>query len=132
MGIFDDIKSQVLGGGAQNDLLNAVMGLIADKQAGGISGLVQQFAGKGLGDIVNSWVGTGQNLPITPEQIKQGLGVDTIKQLAAKAGLSTDQVTAHLSEVLPNVVDKLTPNGKIPTGDVMAQGLDILKGFLKK
>lgn len=132
MGLFDDIKGKVLGGGgAQNDLLNAVMGVLGNQQTGGLAGIVKQFAGKGLGDIVNSWVGTGQNLPITPEQIKQGFGADMIKQLAAKAGISADQVTSQLSDVLPKVVDKLTPDGQVPKGDIMAQGMNILKSFMK-
>jgi uncharacterized protein YidB (DUF937 family) len=132
MGLLDNLAGQVLGGGgAKGNLLNAVVGLLGNQQSGGLSGLVQQFAGKGLGDIVNSWVGTGKNLPITAEQIKQGLGSDAITQLAAKAGLSPDQVTSHLSELLPNVVDKLTPNGQVPKGDIMAQGMELLKGLMK-
>ena len=131
MGLLDTIAGQVLGGGGKSDLLNAVMGLIGNQQAGGLGGLVQQFAGKGLGDIVNSWVGTGQNMPITPEQIRQGLGSDTLKQLASKAGLSSEDVTSQLSRLLPNVVDKLTPDGQLPTGDIMSKGIDLLKGMMK-
>ncbi|MEO8167146.1 MAG: YidB family protein, partial [bacterium] len=99
-------------------------------EVGGLEGLVQKFSGKGMGDIVNSWVGLGQNQSITPQQITHGLGTDTINLLASKAGLSTDQVTSQLSELLPKVVDKLTPNGKIPQGDMLAKGVDLLKGFL--
>jgi uncharacterized protein YidB (DUF937 family) len=132
MGLLDSIKSKVLGGSsAQTTLLNGVMGLLGNQQTGGIAGLVQQFTGKGLGDIVNSWVGMGQNLPITPEQIKQGLGSDAVSQLASKAGLTPDQVTSHLSELLPKMVDKLTPNGQIPTGDITSKGMELLKGILK-
>ncbi len=131
MGLLDNIAQQVLGGGTQNNLASAVMGMLNNPQAGGLAGLVQQFAGKGLGDVINSWVSTGQNLPITPEQIQQGLGNDTIRQLAAKAGLSAEQVSSHLSELLPNIIDKLTPDGKIPTGDLMSKGMDLLKGMMK-
>jgi uncharacterized protein YidB (DUF937 family) len=132
MGLLDNIAGQVLGGGnSQNTLINAVMGLVGNQQSGGLGGLVQQFAKKGLGDVVNSWVGTGANLPITPEQIHQGLGKDTINQLASQAGISTGDVTSQLSQLLPQLVDKLTPNGKLPQGDIMSQGMDLLKGFLK-
>ena len=130
MGILDDIKGKVLGG-EQSNVLDAVMGLLGDQQAGGLSGLVQQFAGKGLGDIVTSWVGLGQNAPITPQQVTQGLGADKINQLASKTGLSAEQVASQVSELLPKVVDKLTPDGKIPEGDKLAKGMDLLKGFLK-
>jgi uncharacterized protein YidB (DUF937 family) len=132
MGLLDDLAGQVLGGGtAKGNLLNEVMGMLNNQQSGGLSGLVQQFSGKGLGDIVKSWVGTGQNLPITPQQIQQALGSDTVKQLAAKAGLSNDQVTSHLSELLPQVIDKLTPNGQMPSGDIMSKGMDILKVLMR-
>ena len=76
-------------------------------------------------------MGTGANLPITPQQIQQGLGKSTITQLASQAGVSTDEVASHLSQLLPQLVDKLTPNGKIPEGDIMSQGINLLKGFLK-
>jgi uncharacterized protein YidB (DUF937 family) len=131
MGILDNLASMAAGGGQQGNLLNAVTGLLTSQQGGGLTGLVEQFAGKGLGNIVNSWVGTGQNLPITAQQIQQVLGSSTIKDLAAKAGLSTDQVSAHLAQLLPTVVDKLTPNGQIPQGDIMSKGMDLLKGLMK-
>jgi len=132
MGLLDSLASQVLGGGnAQNTLMTAVMGLVGNQQSGGLSGLVEQFSQKGLGDIVNSWVGTGANLPITPQQIQQGLGKNTITQLASQAGISTDNVASQLSRLLPQLVDKLTPNGNVPEGDIMSQGMNLLKGFLK-
>lgn len=132
MGLFDDISSKVLGkSGPQDNLLPAIMALLSDEKTGGLAGLVQKFSGKGLGDIVSSWTGTGAPLPITPQQVQQGFGGDTINQLASKAGLSTDQVTSKLSEILPGLVSKLTPDGVIPKGDLMAKGMDLLKGMIK-
>ncbi len=132
MGILDSIIGQASGGGGTQTLLvNAVIGLINNQQTGGLAGLVKQFAGSGLGDIVNSWVSTGKNLPVTPQQIQQGLGSDVISQLAAKVGLSPQDLTLHLSNVLPQVVDKLTPDGKIPQGDLMSKGMSILEGLMK-
>ncbi len=132
MGIFDDIVGKVLGGSnAQTNLINAVLGILASQQSGGLEGLTQQFAGKGLGDIVNSWVGTGKNLPITPQQIQHVLGGDTISQLASKTGVSADKVTSQLSDLLPNIIDKLTPDGQIPKGDIASQGMNLLKDLLK-
>jgi uncharacterized protein YidB (DUF937 family) len=133
MGILDSIIGQASGGGGgtQTLLVNAVIGLINNQQTGGLAGLVKQFAGLGLGDIVNSWVSTGKNLPVTPQQIQQGLGSDAISQLAAKVGLSPQDLTLHLSNVLPQVVDKLTPDGKIPQGDLMSKGMSILEGLMK-
>jgi uncharacterized protein YidB (DUF937 family) len=76
-------------------------------------------------------VSTGQNLPITLQQIRNWLKTNTIKQLASKLGINTDQANQQLSNILPKVVDKLTPDGKIPQGDLMAQGMDILKDLIK-
>jgi uncharacterized protein YidB (DUF937 family) len=132
MGILDSIAGQLFNKGtAQNPLLDAVMGLIGNQQTGGLAGLVQQFAGKGLGDIANSWVSTGANLPITPEQLKQGLGSQNIGKIAAQAGISPEAVTSQLSTLLPNIVDKLTPNGQISQEDIASKGIDLLKGLFK-
>ncbi len=131
MGILDNLGGQVLGGNAPSGLLNEVLQLVNNQQAGGLQGLVQQFAARGLGDIVNSWVGTGANLPITSQQIQQVLGSGTLQQLAAKMGISTDQVTSHLTELLPKMIDRLTPNGQIPQGDALSKGLDLIRGMIK-
>ena len=131
MGILDMLSG--LGGkgsGKQDALMNAVVGLIGS-QSGGLEGFVQQLAGKGLGDIVNSWVSTGQNLPISIDQLKQGLGGSALSQLAAKTGIAPDQLTSQLTQLLPQIVDRLTPDGQIPKGDLAAQGMNLLKGLLK-
>lgn len=131
MGILDSIVGQVLGGGnSQNLLINAIMSLIGG-QSGGIEGLVKQFTSKGLSDIINSWVGTGKNLPITPQQVQQVLGNKAVADIAKKAGITADDAASQLSKLLPQVVDKLTPTGKIPQGDIMAQGMELLKGLMK-
>jgi uncharacterized protein YidB (DUF937 family) len=132
MGLFDNIAGQILGGGgAQGDLTSAITHLLGSTETGGLSGLVQQFASKGLGDVVNSWVGTGQNLPISADQIQHGLGSDLINQLAQKSGLNAQDITSQLSQLLPQVVDKLTPEGKIPQGDLLSTGLGVLKSLMK-
>jgi len=81
-----------------------------------LAGLVQAFQKNGLGEIVNSWVSTGQNLHVTPNQIEQGLGSDLLSQLAGKAGLSSGAASSQLAGILPDLVDKLTPNGKDEAG----------------
>ena len=82
---------------------------------GGLGGLLSQFQQKGLGDVMNSWIGSGQNQPISPNQLGSALGPQIIKILAQKSGLSEQEITSHLSQILPNVVDKLTPNGRLAT-----------------
>ncbi|MBH0203401.1 MAG: DUF937 domain-containing protein [Nitrospira sp.] len=126
MGLMDQLGHMVggmLGGQeGQNPLLQAVAGLLGkDSSIGGLAGLVQAFQKNGLGEIVNSWVSTGQNLPVTPNQIEQGLGGDLLTQLASKAGLSAGAVSSQLAGLLPDLIDKLTPNGKVEAG-----GLDQL------
>jgi len=83
---------------------------------GGLGGLVEQFARHGMGDIAKSWVGTGQNLPISAEQLQSVLGSGQVAQLAESVGLSHSDTLQQLSSLLPQVVDHLTPNGQLPAG----------------
>ena len=82
---------------------------------GGLGGLVNKLQQGGLGDVVNSWVGSGQNQPVSPSQLGSALGPSVIKTVSQLTGLSEDDLTKQLSQVLPGLVDKLTPNGKLPT-----------------
>ena len=123
MGLMDQLGQAAGGlmGGqtAQNPLLQAVTSLLGQNSSvGGLAGLVQAFQKNGLDDIVNSWVSTGKNLPVTSDQIKQGLGGDFLSQLASKAGVSPDAASAQLSSLLPDLIDKLTPDGKIEEGGI--------------
>jgi len=82
---------------------------------GGLGGLLNKLQQGGLGNATNSWVGSGQNQPVAPGQLGSALGPNIIKTLAQQTGLSEDELTKQLSQVLPGVVDKLTPNGRLPT-----------------
>ena len=82
---------------------------------GGLGGLVNKLQQGGLGDVVNSWVGSGQNQPVSPSQLGSALGPSILKTVSQVTGLSEDDLTKQLSQVLPGLVDKLTPNGKLPT-----------------
>lgn len=99
-------------------LAEGVLGLLGHGSERGLTGLVQAFQAKGLGDIVASWVSTGPNLPISPGELREGLGDQSIRLLAQRAGLSPDAVSAKLAEILPAVIDKLTPDGRIPDAAV--------------
>ncbi|MEX5217570.1 MAG: YidB family protein [Nitrospira sp.] len=134
MGLLDQLGQAaggMLGGGNANPLVKAIVSLL-DKNSsiGGLEGLIQSFQRNGLTDIVNSWVGTGQNLPISSDQIKQGLGSDLVGQLASKTGLSADAASSQLANLLPGLIDKLTPDGNVPAGGLLEQGLNLLKGKL--
>jgi uncharacterized protein YidB (DUF937 family) len=123
------VGGMLSGSSNQNPLMQALTGLLGQNSSvGGLAGLVQAFQKNGQGEIVNSWVSTGKNLPVTPQQIQQGLGGDLLKQLATKAGISTEAAGTQLAGLLPDLVDKLTPTGKIEAG-----GLDqLLKMFQGK
>ena len=82
---------------------------------GGLGGLLEKLQKGGLGDVANSWVGSGQNKPVSPSQLGPALGPDIIKTLAQRSGLSEEEITKQLSQILPGVVDKLTPQGRLPT-----------------
>lgn len=107
MGLLDGL----LGGAIGAEMATVVNGLI-EKQ-GGISGIVSQFEQNGLGDTVRSWVGVGENKPISPDQVHQALGADTVKELAEKMGIAPDALAAKLAEILPKAVDHLTPGGTV-------------------
>lgn len=123
-----DFLKSALGGGDKNDLLSIVMGLIGEQQ-GGISGLVSQFASNGVGDLIESWIGSGENKAISGSQLASVLGSDKINEIASKLGTDSDSVVSQLTDVLPKAVDKLTPEGKVPEGDILSQGMDLLKGL---
>ena len=133
MGLLDEIVKGVAGkflggsGGAQNPLVDIALSLLTNPQTGGLGGLVETFKNKGLGDVMSSWIGTGQNLPISADQIQQVLGSDLIRQFAKKLGGSNEDVSGGLANLLPNLIDKLTPNGQLPGKDVLEQGLRKLK-----
>lgn len=131
MGLFDEVKSLAgLGGAALPEqhagALSAVMEYINSPQVGGISGLQQMFQQKGLGALVSSWIGTGQNLPISSDQLQSVLHSGALEQVAAKAGIDPSQLTSLMSTLLPHVVDKLTPNGEVPEGGALSQMMKAL------
>lgn len=138
MGLLDSILGSVLGGGAQGQssgqaaLINAVIQMVANKAggavggagasgaAGGLGGLIGALTQGGLGNVASSWVGTGQNLPVSADQLQSALGGGgggLLAQLAQQAGMSHGDAASGLSQILPGLVDKLTPDGQIPQQD---------------
>ena len=131
MDIINTVKSALGGGDKNNDLMSVVINLVGG-QKGGLDGLISQFTSIGLGDVVGSWVSTGKNLPVSPDQLKSALGDDTVKNLASKLGMDSNALTSQLSNLLPDVVDKLTPDGKVPEGDMLSKGMEMLGGLFGK
>lgn len=121
MGLLDSVlgaAGSFLGGqNSENPLVQSVLGMLSNNSnGGGLSGLIQQFEHGGLGAVMQSWISTGHNLPISPEQLQSVLGNQQLQQLASQAGIDVNQVSHHLSTLLPQIVDKLTPQGEIPSG----------------
>jgi uncharacterized protein YidB (DUF937 family) len=110
MGMFDGLLGGIVGAG----MVSVVSGIL--EKHGGVQGVVNEFERNGLGATVKSWVGTGPNQPISPADLQKTLGPDLLQQLSAKSGLSVEDLTQRLSQVLPQAVDKLTPDGVIPKG----------------
>jgi uncharacterized protein YidB (DUF937 family) len=132
MGLLDSIVGQVTGalgdaapgaGQVHPGLMDVVSTLLTNSQSGGMQGLISQFEQQGLGHIVQSWVGTGENLAISPDQVQAVLGEPHIQAVAQKLGLSTADVTNQLAGLLPHAVNSVTPDGAVPQGDLLSQAL---------
>jgi uncharacterized protein YidB (DUF937 family) len=125
MGLLDSLVGALAGGGSgSGNLAGSVLSMLGN---GGLQNIEKAFQQGGLGEIVKSWISTGQNLPVSAQQLQQVLGPQ-IGQLAQQHGLSTDAVTSQLSQLLPGLVDKLTPQGQVPH----AAGLEDAIGALRK
>src|SRR4029077_4942172 len=109
MGLLDGL----LGGAVGAEMATVVNSFI--QQHGGVQGIVAQLEKQGLGATVQSWIGTGANQPISPDQVHQVFGSGSLAQIAAKAGLNPQELTQKLSQVLPTAIDKLTPEGRVPS-----------------
>jgi uncharacterized protein YidB (DUF937 family) len=134
MGLFDSVLGAVTGQVQQHGgLANVLGGLLADNgELGGLGGLAEKFKQGGMGEQVNSWIGNGENMPISAAQISQILGSDTVRNIARQLGLDPDQAAQQLSSMLPGLIDKLTPNGTAPDGGLGNSGdlMGMLGGIL--
>jgi uncharacterized protein YidB (DUF937 family) len=141
MGLLDNLSTLTQSlGGAQDPqanprgaLVQAVLGMLVHGNEpgglggsgglGGLGGLVQRFETAGLGPQVASWIGTGQNLPISMDQVKAALSDGPLHTLAEHLGIDENEVASHLSGVLPEIVDKLTPAGQVPAAGTPEGGI---------
>ena len=142
MGMRDDLLGTQLGGLADTAMKNpqiiaAIVSLLSSKDAsvggtGGLGGLVQAFQGKGMGDMISSWISTGPNPPATADQMASVLGPDTMSQFAAKAGIPRGEAGGLLAGLLPMVIDQLTPQGRVPESNDLESSLgSLLSGLMK-
>src|SRR5215813_1555548 len=115
------------GGGGFGNILGEVLGGDARSGAGGLGGLLEQMERASFGDQGRSWIGTGRNMPISPDGIGQIFGRDGVEEIARRAGLTPQQTSEGLSQLLPEVVDHVTPGGCEPDFDQLTRSVDDLR-----
>ena len=129
MGLLDSIAGAVMGklGGTEGGMAQIALDMF--NQHGGLNGVLDKFKTSGLGDQVASWVGTGENQAVSPDQITSALGSSQIAELAAKFGISPDVLSSQLAQHLPDVINKLTPHGEVPadSGNMLTSVLGMFK-----
>ena len=144
MGLLDGILGSVLGGnsgGGSNPLLQIAMQMLANKGGGGVGGsgldsmgglggIISAFQKGGLGHLTDSWVGTGENLPVSADQLSQVLGSDKISEMASQLGMSQGDAAGGLAKILPELINHVTPNGQMPASHSLVE--DALSMFLKR
>ena len=136
MGLLDDVLSMASGslssGGvppAQHATgLAAILEYVNSPQVGGVAGLQKMFQQGGLGNVISSWIGTGQNVPVSASQLQNVLHGGALQQVAQKAGIDPTQLTGMMASLLPHLVDKMTPNGEIPNASTLQNMLKGLTG----
>jgi uncharacterized protein YidB (DUF937 family) len=128
MGLLDDAVGALGGGkGGSSGAMGALGGLV--EQAGGVQGVLTKLQESGLGDKVDSWIGTGDNKAISAQEVEQALGPDQVRQAAEKAGVSEQEAAEGIAGALPDLVNRVSPDGKLPDIGPLD---DLLTGFLKK
>lgn len=130
MGLFDSVIGSVMSEMQKTGDLGVALGplLANDGPHGGLDGLIAKFNQAGLGELVASWIGKGENLPVSAEQLKQVLGNGTIADIASKFGMTPAQAGGHMADMLPNIIDQLTPHGSLPEGGI-GNAADVLGRF---
>ena len=130
MGLLDGLVENVLGTGtqqSQGSMLQVALQVL--EQNGGLPGIISKFEHGGMADHVGSWIGTGANMPISGAQLQEILGSGSIGEIAQRLGLSHADASSGLAQVLPQVVDTLTPEGQVPAdhGDIVARARALLE-----
>ena len=130
MGLFDQLLGGVVGQFGNSQQKGSLMDLAANviqSQPGGLGGLLSKFQSAGFGAQADSWVSTGPNKPVTPDQVSNVLGSDKVAAMAQKLGVNPQMAGAALAALLPVVIDHLTPKGQVEHGTDLASALSALK-----
>jgi uncharacterized protein YidB (DUF937 family) len=133
MGLFEALARELLpkllagSGRGQSQLVDIITSLLTNPQTGGLRGLTESFKNQGMEDIINSWIGTGKNMPISPGEIMRALGSNQLRGFSEKAGLPQEEISGGLASILPEIIDKLTPQGRIPDSGLLEEELKEMK-----
>ena len=127
-GAVGSVLGQGKGAGVSAVLLQQLIAMLS--KPGALSDLTSKFQSAGLGNILQSWIGSGQNLPISADQVSKVLGAGTVADLAKKAGIGEGETTSALASLLPQVIDKVSPGGKVPAANDLGGALASLGKLL--
>jgi len=132
MGLLDNLEGMATSRIAGSNPAAAEILQMIQNHPGGLNGLIQAFHTNGLGGLVNSWTSTGENQPATPDQMQQALGSDKVQAMAQSLGISPDAAKSTLAQLMPMLIDKLTPNGSVPEqSNLLQMGENVLASFCK-
>ena len=131
MSILDTVTGMLGGEGEGGGAAHTILEMIQN-HPGGAAGVVESFHNGGMGEVVSSWLGSGENAPVSADQIKSVFSNEQVAAVANKFGVSPDQASETIASLLPAVMDKLSPNGEVQSGDLMSQAGSLLKGILAK
>jgi uncharacterized protein YidB (DUF937 family) len=133
MGLMDTITGLMGKSGGGKDMMSQLSTMLTGKGGDGVglSRLMDQFKGAGLGDKAESWVGTGENQPLSPDEVEKAIGADRLAKMSKETGKSVDELKKGLSTAIPESVNKLTPEGKMPNpSDLMSMAKNLDLGSL--
>jgi uncharacterized protein YidB (DUF937 family) len=123
---LQDILGKLGGQAGQQGGLDNIQSLFGGN---GLQGIISQLTSAGLGQQVQSWVGTGENQKVSGQQIQQAMDPAALQQMSRQTGMPADQISDHVAQALPHLVDQVTPDGEIPSRDPLSQGVSALRGM---
>ncbi len=129
MGILDQVTSKLGGQDGQDGGLASLQKLFSSN--GGLQGMTTKLTNSGMGKQVQSWIGTGENKPVTGPQVQQAMDPNELHHVAKRAGMSDEEASEQIAKAMPEMVNQATPQGQIPQQDPFAKGIDSLKKMLK-
>jgi len=128
-GLLEQLKTKF--GGNESKLIGPVMGLLQERSSvGGIGGVLNRFKSTGASQQADSWVSTGSNKPVSGEQVQQALGKGEVQRIATETGMSEQEASKGIANVLPEAIDKMTPDGQVPSGDQLQQRIGMAQDKL--